>query len=59
MNEMTEQLSNMPVPEFLGLLAVVIAAAVALAVIRQIRAVREFKKVRLQVEQRIRSHEQS
>lgn len=59
MEEMIEQLSNMPASELLGLLAVVIAAAVALAFIRQIRAVREFKKVRLQVEHRIRSHGQS
>ena len=59
MEEMIEQLSNMPASELLGLLAVVIAAAVALAFIRQIRAVRELKKVRLQVEHRIRSHGQS
>ncbi|HET9531622.1 MAG TPA: hypothetical protein VFQ92_14795 [Blastocatellia bacterium] len=58
MNEIIEQVWDLSVSELIRLLAIVIAVGLALALARQKWVARELKKVRRQVEQRIRSYEQ-
>ena len=58
MDKIIEQVWNAPLSESMRLLVTVIAALVIIAVTRQVRVVRELKKVRRRVEERIRYFEQ-